>query len=271
MKKIPHVSVIIPTWNRRELLSRAVHSALTQEGVSVEVLVCDDGSDDGSREMIAAWGDERVRLITGPRAGRPAIPRNRGIAAAQGEWLAFLDDDDEWLPGKLRRQLDNAVERGCLAVCSNALRHIPGKAPDLPYLPDMPEILTFTDLSRLNSVITSSTIVHRSLIPRVGGFPEQEKLRAVEDYALWLRVAAITTFAYLDIPLLIYRDAPTESIRNQGSSENLRQARVFCDWLLWAKARALSGHGLLAVKRFLFFRFPGVHTALRRVWRMIFR
>jgi glycosyltransferase involved in cell wall biosynthesis len=72
----PTVSVIIPTWNRKDMLKRAIENVLAQEGVSLEVLVCGDGSTDGSVEMVESWQDPRVRLISGPRAGRPAIPRN---------------------------------------------------------------------------------------------------------------------------------------------------------------------------------------------------
>src|SRR5512135_2903291 len=124
---MPSVSVIIPTWNRRETLERAVRSALDQTVVPQEVLVCDDGSTDDSRRIVEAIGDPRVRWVEGPRGGRPAIPRNRGIRESSGEWLAFLDSDDEWMRDKLARQLAAAAGSGCRAVCTNAERFIPGR------------------------------------------------------------------------------------------------------------------------------------------------
>src|SRR5262249_7122187 len=105
MSHEPSVSVIIPTWNRAATVMAAVESALAQTHAPLEVLVCDDGSSDDSAQRVGALPDPRVRWLPGPRGGRPAIPRNRGIAAARGEWLAFLDSDDEWLPDKLERQL----------------------------------------------------------------------------------------------------------------------------------------------------------------------
>src|SRR4051794_13419670 len=99
------VSVIIPTWNRAATLGPAIQSVLNQTYPPREVLVCDDGSTDNSVDVVAQLDDQRIRWLPGGRGGRPAIPRNRGIGAATGEWLAFLDSDDEWLPDKLERQL----------------------------------------------------------------------------------------------------------------------------------------------------------------------
>jgi glycosyltransferase involved in cell wall biosynthesis len=230
----PLVSVIIPTWNRREFLARAVRSALTQEDILLEVLVCDDGSDDGTPEMIAAWDDARVHLITGPRAGRPAIPRNRGIAAARGAWLAFLDDDDEWLPAKLSRQLEAAARLGCLAACSDAIRRLPGGVDAGRYLGHgtLPRRLGLVDLLQVNLVMCSSAVIHRSLLEAVSGFPETTRLRNAQDYALWLRVAAITDFAAVDEPLLVYMDAAQTSLRR--FSHAWRQRRnVLMNYLDW--------------------------------------
>ena len=98
------VSVIIPTYNRQHTLLAAIQSALSQTLPPLEVLVCDDGSTDGSAEAVAALDDPRVRWLTGPHAGYPAVPRNRGLREARGEWVAFLDDDDVWLPEKLAVQ-----------------------------------------------------------------------------------------------------------------------------------------------------------------------
>ncbi len=92
------VSVIIPTWNAAATIKTAVLSALRQTYPPLEILVCEDGSTDNSKEIVESLNDARVRWLTGPHAGQPAIPRNRGIRKATGQWLAFLDSDDEWLP-----------------------------------------------------------------------------------------------------------------------------------------------------------------------------
>lgn len=242
--ELPLVSVIIPTWNRAHTLEAAIRSALAQEDARVEVLVCDDGSTDGSAQLVAGLGDERVRWLSGPRAGRPAVPRNRGLASAKGTWLAFLDSDDEWLPGKLRAQLAAARAQGRLAVCSDALRVIPGRACDDLLLEHQTSTLAFRQLLHGNSVICSSAMFHRSLLSQVGGFPEEKELTAVEDYALWLRVAALTDFAFVPRALVAYRDVPAESVRGSAAvDERKRQKLVFESFLRWAPT--LSSDALL--------------------------
>jgi len=141
------VSVVIPTWNRADRLVEAIRSALEQSAPVLEVLICDDGSTDDSAERVATLAavDPRVRWLPGARGGRPAIPRNRGIAASRGEWLAFLDSDDTWLPGKLEAQLAAARGQGCAAVSSNALRMVDGRDAG-PLLAWPRPLLRFGDL-----------------------------------------------------------------------------------------------------------------------------
>src|SRR5262245_25673454 len=106
------VSVIVPTRNRRELLPTTLRSALGQRGVDLELLIVDDASDDDTAAAAQALGDGRIRVIRLDKPSGVSAARNRGAAAAQGEWLAFLDDDDLWAPDKLARQLDAARESG---------------------------------------------------------------------------------------------------------------------------------------------------------------
>jgi hypothetical protein len=86
-------------------------------------------------------------------------------------------------------------------------------------------------------------MVHKSLFPAVGGFPESENLKAIEDYALWLRIAMLTEFAYYRQPLLNYRDDPFSSLRSENHSESIQKIRVFTDTLKWSKAnRSLDNY-----------------------------
>ena len=230
---MPDVSVVIPTWNRAELLVKAVRSALAQTLPPLEVLVCDDGSTDVSEAAIRAMGDSRVRWLGGERGGRPAIPRNRGIRESRGEWIAFLDNDDEWLPDKLGKQLKLAEHSGCKAVCSNASRFVPGHGIKGNYLAWDRESVTFDDLLKVNQVICSSAIIHRTLFERVVGFSEAAELKALEDYALWLRVATLTDFAFVAEPLLLYRDDAGSSVRNEGMDVWRQRKVVFADFKAW--------------------------------------
>ena len=227
------ISVIIPTWNREGSIGKAVRSALDQTLPPIEILVCDDGSSDATAQIVNAIDDRRVKWLPGMRGGRPAIPRNRGLHESRGDWIAFLDDDDEWLPGKLAAQIDLAKKKNCLASCSNAFSGIYNSEPSLYNLGWSGETLTFYDLLYGNRVICSSALIHSSLSREVQGFPESPALVAVEDYAFWLRVAAITNFAFVKEPLVRYSDSPGTSIRAKNDDPWSMKRKVILNFLVW--------------------------------------
>src|SRR5215218_3360710 len=132
MPERPSVSVVIPTHDRQELLPRTVASALAQQDVEVEVIVVDDVSE--ARPERLAGGDPRVRLISLPEPTGVAAARNAGIAAAAGDWVALLDDDDLWGPGKLRDQVAAAERTGADWVYS-AVVLVDGELQGLEALP----------------------------------------------------------------------------------------------------------------------------------------
>src|SRR5262245_42892691 len=235
MSHEPSVSVIIPTWNRAATVVAAVESALAQTHAPLEVLVCDDGSSDDSAQRVGAMSDPRVRWLPGPRGGRPAIPRNRGIVAARGEWLAFLDSDDEWLPDKLARQLAAVRATGRLACCTNAWRLSPGIDRRELMLSGPDGVYALAELLEGNRVICSSALIHKSLLANAEGFPEAAILKALEDYALWLRVACFTQFAHLAEPLVLYRDEPVASVRADGLDAKAQRVEVVADFLAWCR------------------------------------
>jgi teichuronic acid biosynthesis glycosyltransferase TuaG len=228
------VSVIIATWNRAHTLRAAIFSALSQKPAPLEVLVCDDGSTDESRTLVAQLADRRVRWVSGPHRGRPAVARNRGMRVSRGEWIAFLDSNDQWLPGKLRAELTLARRLSCLASCSNASRIVPGMGPRGNLLPPHDQRLTFRQLLADNSVICSSALFHCSLIRKVRGFPEDAALVALEDHALWLRVASFTDFAFVDDPLVAYTDDPEASVMQRETDVATQRDRIFRSYLAWA-------------------------------------
>ncbi len=244
------VSVIIPTWNRAGTLAAAIQSTLDQTHPVLEVLVCDDGSTDHSQQIVEDFSDARVKWVPGEPSGGPATPRNRGIALSRGTWLAFLDSDDRWYPEKLARQLAFAKQEKLSAVCTNADRHVPGASTSTFHTPEriakagISDRLPFETLVQVNYVICSTALVHRELLARAGSFPESADLRSVEDYALWLRVAAHAPFGYLDTALAIYADAPAQSIRRDVNTEQLQQQKIraaLSDLLEWnERTQALS-------------------------------
>jgi len=230
------ISVIIPTWNRADLIEKAVRSALSQTVPPLEVLVCDDGSTDNSQEIVSSIGDPRIRWLEGSHSGLPAVPRNRGIWASKGDWLAFLDSDDEWQPEKLQKQLAAVKSLHCKAACSNAFALNPGKGIEGVMSSWNKEKIRFFDLIKSNQVICSSGMVHSSLMENVRGFPETPAL--IEDYAFWLRVAAYTDIAYVNEPLLVYWNNPASSVRSVFPADIMVQRTgVFTDFLRWVAGR----------------------------------
>lgn len=115
----PDVTVIIAAWNVERYIERAVRSALDQQGVTVEVIVIDDCSPDSTFETAKAINDPRLTCLRMPRNGGPGAARNAGIAAAKGQWIAVLDGDDAFTPGRLARLLTRARETGADIVVDN--------------------------------------------------------------------------------------------------------------------------------------------------------
>jgi glycosyltransferase involved in cell wall biosynthesis len=192
------VSVVMPAYNARTLVAQALGSVLDQGAAVREVIVVDDGSTDGTPALVRNF-DPRVHLIEQQNAG-PAAARNRGLAAASGEYLAFCDADDLWLPGKLDAQLAHLSRHPDLKMVYGRIsywyedengaysdlsaqevtpsdREIDGEVSGYIY----PELL----LDSAIHIITS--LIHRSVYERVGGF--DETLRTGEDYDFWLRVS----------------------------------------------------------------------------------
>ncbi len=228
------VSVIIPTYNRADLLPKAIKSVLRQTHPHIEINIIDDGSSDNTKDVLKSYGG-RVKYFCSSHSGLPAIARNVGLSNAQGEYIAFLDSDDEWLPEKLEKQLTAMRFNNCQASCTNAWRIRDGEINSAYFDFRVPKLLTFNDLLSTNYVICSSAIVHRSILSASGNFPESANFKAIEDYALWLRVTNQTNWAYLPEPLTIYTDIPAQSIRRESISVFEQKRRVFTDFLNWSK------------------------------------
>jgi GT2 family glycosyltransferase len=172
------ISVIIPAYNAAGTLSRTLRSVLAQTLPPLETIVIDDGSSDRTAAVAAAFAPQ-VRLLRRANGG-PGSARNTGIRAACGAWIALLDADDTWAPEKLERQmaLSGDPRTGIIACLSDR----PGDR--------CPPELRFADLWRANLLVNSTVLLRRAAWDAVGGFEEQRALIAVEDYNLWLRVAA---------------------------------------------------------------------------------
>jgi glycosyltransferase involved in cell wall biosynthesis len=233
----PLVSVIIPTWNRKDIVTAAIHSVLRQSYKNIEILVCDDGSFDDTFKRVSAIDDSRIKWVPGKHVGLPAAPRNAGLKIASGEWIAFLDSDDIWHEKKLETQLralQNAAQP-TLASCSNAERRIsPQEITGLLLaIPATDTRITRAQLFKTNFVITSSALFHRSLLREAAGFPINVNLKVGEDYAFWLRIATSTDFIFHADPLLVYSDTPQTSVRGFKRNETIAKLHVLLNYFKW--------------------------------------
>jgi glycosyltransferase involved in cell wall biosynthesis len=210
------LSVIVPTIGR-ESLREAVQSVLQQTVAPLEILVCVDG-DENIGNARAALGDlvdgPQVKLLVVPRTYRPVDARNAGLAHARGSFIAMLDDDDEWVPEKLERQLPLLTD-DYLAVGSNAL-HV-SIDTERAYFASLPAQVELRDFLRGNPLITSSLILRREILLRVDGFPSTPPL--LDDYACWMRVALFGRIRLVDENLVRYRAAEGGSVSGRLARE----------------------------------------------------
>jgi glycosyltransferase involved in cell wall biosynthesis len=186
---MPELSVVIPTRNRWPLLSgTALPSALAQGDVDLEVVVVDDGSTDDTIARLAEVTDQRVRIVRRDRSGGMAAARNAGIAAARGEWVAFLDDDDLWAPRKLRTQIDAALRADADFVYAGvvAVDRASGVVGSL-YLPPADELAAKLLHACVIPAGCSNVVVRGDALREVGGF--DEGFRHLADWDLWLRLS----------------------------------------------------------------------------------
>jgi glycosyltransferase involved in cell wall biosynthesis len=257
------VSVVIPTRNRWELLSRhALAGALAQEDVDLEVVVVDDGSDDGSAEKLAAFDDERVRAILRPQRGGQALALNAGIEAAEGEWIAFLDDDDLWSPRKLRAQLD-AAETADASFVYGSMVAVDLDGQVLESIPTPPAQDVRRVLRRQNALRCPSSVMARAeLVREVGGL--DENLNELTDWDFFIRLADAgrpaacgeLVVGYLIHPQnrRLHQDSDVEAEfryladKHRGSDLPLERAG-FARWVAMGHLRA--GRNLRAVEIYL--------------------
>jgi GT2 family glycosyltransferase len=194
------ISVIIPSYNRAHLLARAIESVLSQDLAPREIIVVDDGSSDDTRELMSSRFPQCQYVHQQNRGVSSA--RNRGIKAASGEWLAFLDSDDEWLPGKLTAQsslLEN--QPGHLLCHTEEIWIRNGRRVNAMKKHRKSGGRIFRNCLPLCVISPSAAMIHRSLLTEVGTF--DEALPVCEDYDLWLRICAQHPVAFVEEPQII--------------------------------------------------------------------
>lgn len=207
--EMARLSVIIPTHNRAEWLPGAVDSVLDQGVNDLELIVVDDGSEDDSE---AALGNQRKKLrYIRTKYGGVAAARNRGIAAANGEFIAFLDSDDRFVPGKLARQVEFMAARPrALISHTDEVWYRRGRFLNQKKVHARPDGYIFSQCLSRCCVGMSTVMVRPRFFELVGGF--DPSYPCCEDYELWLRAAVILPFALLPLPLTIKNGGRTDQL-----------------------------------------------------------
>lgn len=195
------VSVVMPAYNCAGSIGAAIESVLCQ-AVPLELIVVNDCSaDDLDTAMAPYLGDERVVYVTNEENMGAAKSRNRAMDLARGKYLAFLDSDDLWLPGKLEKQLAVLEESGSVLCCTARALMTPEGVDDGRVLP-VAQIITYRDLLRHNSIACSSVVIRTEAARE---FPMSHE-DSHEDYIMWLRVLRKYGDARgINEPLLRYR------------------------------------------------------------------
>tara|TARA_B100000579_G_scaffold66957_1_gene50076 strand:+ start:372 stop:1208 length:837 start_codon:yes stop_codon:yes gene_type:complete len=193
------ISVIIPTYNRKHTLQRAIDSVLAQTFKPYEIIIVDDGSKDGTKEWLLL-NYPSVQYIHQPNNGVSSA-RNKGIQISQGSWIALLDSDDEWMPEKLEYQSRFIEVNRNSSFCHtneiwirNGVR-VNQMKKHKKYGGDI-----FKHCLDICRISPSSSIIKKDVFEEVGAF--DESLTVCEDYDLWLRVTAKFNILFLDEPLI---------------------------------------------------------------------
>jgi len=271
------VSVVIPTHNRLHLLAQTLHTVLAQD-VDLEVIVVDEASSDGTAEWLAGLRDLRVTTIRHDEPRGVPTARNAGISASQGDWVAFVDDDDLWLPDKLVAQLEAARHAG--------RRWAYGGALDVTSEPRLLRVTvpTAVESARLPWVNVvpgggSNVVVERELLEDVGGFDVD--LRPAEDWDMWIRLWQRAAPAVVSAPVMAYRLHPGNSSRKVDDmlaalevldrryrGERGGEGLDWDDAFRWIGASALRAGDIAAARRVAFAAMRARHPGS---WRRLAR
>lgn len=194
------ISVVIPTHNRCHTLARALDSVIAQSVQPLEVIVIDDGSTDETGPLLKSHYPQ-VKVFRQSNHG-VSHARNRGIKTAQGDWIAFLDSDDAWYPGKLEAQLRELERNPATRLCHTDEHWIKnGKRINQRFRHAKRGGRIFQHCLPLCAISPSASLIHQSVFADIGYFDED--LPACEDYDFWLRLTAREAVAFCDAPLVI--------------------------------------------------------------------
>jgi len=215
------VSVILPVYNREQSVARAIRSVLAQTCTPLELIVIDDGSTDGTRDVLDSFGSE-ITVLEQPHAGAYAA-RNRGLRRAQGELIAFIDSDDAWLPDRLASQMP-LMERPEVGLVFGDVVHVrPGqerrRVTSFQVAPPRRGRVA-AQFAWCNFVPTSTVLVRRHCLDEAGGFSEEVPLSC--DYLMWFRIALRHELDFVERVVAEYTLSPDSISSDLGRSIEAR-------------------------------------------------
>jgi glycosyltransferase involved in cell wall biosynthesis len=216
----PKVSIIIPSFNRADMILTAIESAQAQTFTEWEAIIVDDGSTDNTREVVAGVKDARVRYIFQENKGLPGA-RNAGIRASRADYLAFLDSDDAFLPQKLALQVPIMDENPGLGLVAGGYIEVD---PNMKFLHEQcpwekHPTLELPDWVQTCMFCVGSPLVRRAWLDKAGLF--DESMRFVEDWDLWLRMSFLgCRMQWLEEPVYLYRIHGSNMVRQAVRMKN---------------------------------------------------
>ena len=183
---IPKVSIIIPTYNREKFIGRALESVLAQTYKDFEIIVIDDGSIDNTREVLTPY-NKQIKYVYQKNGGSSSA-RNRGIQESTGEYIAFLDSDDIWMPEKLAIQVDILDKNKNIGIVHTKMLMFNNKGERIGVKPEKPTGKNFRELIEIaGDLPTSSVLTRKECFEKAGLF--DTNLKTIQDFDMWLRIS----------------------------------------------------------------------------------
>ena len=257
------VTVVIPTKDRYDLLRRTIACVLRQDVEDVRLVVVDDGGTDGTHRRLSAL-DAPITVLRNETSQGVSRARNRGLDAAETEWVAFLDDDDLWAPGKLTRQLAALSARPeCRWACSSTVTFTErGELTHVSRPPETSDVAVAVLRANVVPGGGSGVLASTDLVRAVGGF--DARLSSIADWECWLRLAQRSPVAAVASCDVGYRSHPASMSHSlAGPEDELRVLRTTHDalyvaagvevdrraWLWWLQSLAYAGGSWVAGAR----------------------
>ncbi len=212
-KNDPLVSIVIATYNRANLIKRAINSILNQTYVNYEIIVVDDGSIDNTKEVVESFNKHKIRYIKHKNNKGASAARNTGIKCSKGDFIAFQDSDDEWLPEKLEKEMKvfeksnthvGVVYTGIWYIKNDKKKYVP-----YPQIKNKEGNIHYELLK--GNFVSVLSVIRKVCFEKVGLF--DENLPNLEDWELYIRISKYFCFKYVDEPLAIaYCSSDSESV-----------------------------------------------------------